>query len=126
MADAKSNYAENLVAQWMLTTNSVTRPTAWYVALFTTDPAEAGSGTEVTGGSYARQSVTFSVTNNTASNTGIITFSSMPAATVTHFGLYDASTSGNLLYYGALTSSRTTQAGDDAEFAVGTLTISEL
>ena len=60
-----SNTFETTVLTWLLTNSAATRPTAWYVALFTSNPAEDASGTEVSGGAYARQSVTFTVSGNT-------------------------------------------------------------
>lgn len=126
MADAKTNYAEALVLDWLLTNSAVTRPTAWYVALFTAAPGETGGGTESTGGSYARQSATFTRSGQTVSNAGVLSFANMPASTITHFAVFDAVTSGNMLYHGPLTASKTLDAGDTAQFAIGALTISEL
>jgi hypothetical protein len=100
----------------LLTNNSATRPTAWYVALFTSNPAEDASGTEVStsGTAYARQSVTFSVSGNTATNTAAIEFPTATASygTVTHVGVFDALTSGNLIAYAALTTSKAIDTGD--------------
>ena len=127
MSNAASNYTENLALKWLLTTNSsgVTRPTAWYVALFTSDPTDAGSGTEVSGTSYARTAVTFSVTDDTATNSGAVTF---PAAggswgTISHIGVYDASTSGNLLFHGAVTTSKQIDSGDTFTISTSNLSI---
>lgn len=109
-----SNNAENLVLQWALTAGAVTRPSAWYVALFTADPTDADTGTEVTGGSYARTAVTFSVTGNAATNTGGVEFPAATASwgTVSHIGVYDASTGGNLIFHSALTTAKTITDGD--------------
>lgn len=111
-----SNTFETTVLTWLLTNSAATRPTAWYVALFTSNPAEDASGTEVstTGTAYARQSVTFSVSGNTASNTAAIEFPTATASygTVTHVGVYDASTAGNLIAYAALTTSKAIDTGD--------------
>jgi hypothetical protein len=122
---AASNYTETLALTWLLTNSSATRPTAWYVALFTSDPTDAGSGTEVSGTNYARQSVSFSVTNDTASNSATVTF---PAAgsnwgTITHVGVYDASSSGNLLFHGAVTTSKAIDTGDTFQITSGNLDI---
>ena len=120
-----------------------TGPATLYVSLFTAAPSDSAAGTEVTGGSYARVAVTSSMANwagtqgagttvassgssGTTSNNGAITF---PAPTAnwgvcTHFGIHDASTAGNLLYWGALTVSKTVNNGDSAPlFAAGALTI---
>ena len=111
-----SNIYETNVLTWLLTADAVTRPTSFYVALFTSNPAEDASGTEVstTGTAYARQSVTFSVSGNTASNTAAIEFPTATASygTVTHVGVYDASTAGNLIAYAALTTSKAIDTGD--------------
>lgn len=109
-----SNTFENRVLTWVFTAGSATRPTSWHVALFTSNPAEDGSGTEVSGGDYARQSATFTVTGNAASNSAAIEFPTATASygTVTHVGIYDASTGGNLIAYAALTSSKAIDTGD--------------
>lgn len=123
---SSSNYTETLALTWLLTTDSATRPTSWYVALFTDDPTDAGTGTEVSGNGYARTAVTFSVSGDTASNTGAVTF---PAAsggswgTISHIGIYDASTSGNLLFHGSLTTSKSVGDGDVFQINTGALDI---
>ena len=111
-----SNTFETTVLTWLLTNSAATRPTAWYVALFTSNPAEDASGTEVstTGTAYARQSVTLSVSGNTATNTAAIEFPTATASygTVTHVGVFDASSAGNLIAYAALTTSKAIDTGD--------------
>jgi len=122
---AASNYTENLGLKFLLTTETATRPTAWYIGLFTSDPTDAGSGTEVSGGSYVRKTVAFSVTDDTASNSATVTFDAATAnwGTITHIGVYDASTSGNLLFHGAVTTSKTIETGDTFQISSGNLTI---
>ena len=111
-----SNSAETLVLNWLLTAGSATRPTAWYLALFTSNPDEDGSGTEVStsGTAYARQTAAFTVSGNTASNTSAIEFPTATASygTVSHVGVYDASTGGNLIAYAALTTAKVIDTGD--------------
>jgi len=111
-----SDTFETRVLTWVFTNGSATRPTAWYLALFTTDPADDASGTEVStsGTAYARQSATFSVTGDTASNTAAIEFPTATASygTVSHVGVFDASTGGNLIAYAALTTSKAIDTGD--------------
>ena len=63
-----SDTFETTVLTWSFTTSSATRPTEWHIALYTASPSDPGGGTEVTGGGYARQAVTFTVSGNTASN----------------------------------------------------------
>lgn len=125
---AASDYLENKVLDHFLGTASTTAPTNVYVALFTADPTDADSGTEVTttGTAYARQTATFSAASSgSTSNSADIEFSQATAnyGTVTHFGIYDASTAGNLLFHGALTSSKTIETGDVFKIASGNLTI---
>lgn len=121
---ALSDYAENKVLDHLTGRAAWTKPTATYLALFTAAPNDAGGGTEATGGSYARQEVTFgAASGGTISNSAAVNFTSMPAGTFTHFGLFDASTTGNLLVHGALTASKTTGAGDTIQFAIGDLDI---
>ena len=111
-----SNTFETHTLQYLFTTASVTRPTAWYIALFTSNPAEDVSGTEVStsGTAYARQSATFTVSGNEATNSAAIEFPTATASygTVTHIGVYDASTGGNLIAYAALTTSKAIDTGD--------------
>lgn len=123
---AMSNYLENALINATLRNTSYTSPAAVYVALFTTDPTDAGSGTEVSGGSYARQAATFGSPSDGASTTSAdIQFPQATGSwgTITHFGVYDASSSGNLLYHGALTASKTIETGDVFKIASGSLTV---
>jgi hypothetical protein len=125
MSNAASNYTENLALKWLLTTDSATRPSAWYVALFTSDPTDAGSGTEVSGTNYARTAVTFTVTDDTATNSGAVTFNAAGSnwGTVSHIGVYNASTSGNLLFHGAVTTAKAIDSGDTFTISTSNLSI---
>lgn len=138
-----SNYLENKVIDWLLRGQSFAPPATVYVALLTAAPNDAGGGTEVSGGSYARQAITSSManwagtqssgsttassgTNGTTSNNNPVTFPSPTAnwGVVTHVAIYDASTSGNLLFYAALNASKTINNGDAApSFAAADLTL---
>lgn len=130
---SKSNYLEDKVNDHVLGGPDFTRPATVYVALFTAAPNDAGGGTEVTGGSYARKDVTNNDTNWPASSSGVkangtdIVFATPTAdwGTVTHFGIFDAVTAGNLLYWGALASSKVVQSGDPTKFPAGDLTVTE-
>lgn len=125
MAGNLSNYLENKLIDHFLGTTSFTAPAAVYVALYTVAPSDAGGGTEVTGGSYARQTATFTASASGAtSNDANIDFTNMPAATVVAIGIHDALTSGNLLLWGTLTTNKTTDAGDTLRIATGDLDIS--
>ena len=123
---ALSNYLENALINATLRNTTYTSPAAPYVGLFITDPTDAGSGTEVSGGSYARQTATFGAPSDGASTTSAdITFPTCTAdwGTVAFFGIYDASTSGNLFYYGALNNSKTIETGDILKIEAGNLTV---
>ena len=122
---AASDYTENLALTWLLTATAATRPSAWYLGLFTSATSDAGGGTEVSGGSYARQSVAFTVSTSTASNSATITFPTASASwgTITHVAVFDASTSGNMLFHGAVTTSKTIDSGDTFQVTSGNLTI---
>jgi len=122
---AASNYTETLALTYLLTASAATRPTAWYVGLFTTSPTDANTGTEVSGTYYARQTVAFTVSGDTASNSATITF---PAAgsnwgTISHIGVYDALTSGNLLFHGSVTTAKSIDTGDTFQISAGNLDI---
>jgi hypothetical protein len=120
---ALSDHAENLLLDWLMTNGAASRPTTWYVALFTAAPNDAGGGTEVSTGGYARQSATFTVTGDTASNSNLIEYTAGGASfgTVTHIGVFDALTTGNLLWHGAMTASKLVEDGDKLEFSVGNI-----
>jgi hypothetical protein len=123
-----SNYGENLVLTWLLTNGSATRPTSWFIALYTVAPGEGGGGTEVSGGSYARQAVTFTVSGTApteASNSVAVEFPTATAnwGTVVAAAIFDASTSGNMLAYANLTTSKTIDSGDVLRFNVGALDV---
>lgn len=120
-----SNTYETLVLQYTFTNASVTRPTAWYLGLFTSAPGEAGGGTEVSGGSYVRKAVTFSVTGDTATNTAAVEWPVATATwgTITHIAVYDALSGGNQIAYAALTNSKTIASGDVLRVPAGDLDI---
>ncbi len=123
-----SNYLEKKLLDHVLTNTAYTSPTKVYLALFTSDPTDAGSGTEVTGGAYARQEITFGTASSpggTSSTTADIVF---PVATanwgiVSHVGIYDASTAGNLLFHGALNTARTINIDNQLVILAGELTV---
>lgn len=120
-----TNDLETRVLQWALTNESPTRPTAWYVGLFTAAPGETGGGTEVSGGSYVRKAVTFTVSGNTASNNAAIEWPTATGSwgTITHVAIFDADTAGNMLVYASLTSSKTISTGDVLRIPSGDLDV---
>ena len=125
MAD-KSTYWRNAVVDTMTSGGSGITAITPYVSLHTADPGLTGAS-EVSGGSYSRTAVTFSAASSGAtSNTGAVTFTSMPAVTVTHVGIWDAASGGNFLYGDALTNgSQVVNAGGSFEFGIGDLDLTE-
>jgi hypothetical protein len=129
---AFSDYMEDKVLNWSLRgTSAGTAPANVYISLHTTATTDAGGGTEVTGSAYARKAVSTTGGFNAPSggstaNTAEIAFTAASGGnwgTVTHFGIWDASTSGNLLYHGPLTASKTVNDGDVFRFAAGALVV---
>jgi hypothetical protein len=123
---ALSNHLENALLDHVLRGNAYTAPGSIHVALFTTDPTDADTGTEVAGNAYARQTVTFDAPSGGATaNSGVVQFAVATGSwgTVTHIGLYDASTGGNLLFHGALTQSRAIGENDQFRIPAGDLTV---
>lgn len=129
---SKSDYLENKMLDHALGTTAFTQPTNQYLALHTANPTDAGSGAELStsGTGYGRIAVDFNAASS-GTATGpdaAIEFTNSSGSSwtqVTHFGVWDASTSGNLLYYGALTTAKTIAAGDTLRFTAGSISISE-
>lgn len=138
---ALSDYLENKIVDHILRATAFTAPATVYVGLLTAAPSDTGGGTEVSGGSYARVGITSATTawngthgtttgassgtDGTIENASAVNFTTPTAGwgTVTHFGVYDASTAGNLLFYAALTTSKTINSGDTVSFAAGALSL---
>jgi len=122
---AFSNYLENKILLHVLSNTAYTSPTTVYLGLHTADPTDAGTGTEVSGGSYARQSFASTISGNAASNTSAIEFPTATASwgTIGWVGVWDNSTGGNLLFHGALTASKTIASGDVFRVPAGDLDI---
>lgn len=125
MPGSATDYLEARIIDHTLGTTTYTKPTGVYIALFTVTPSESGAGTEVTGGSYARQVATFTsaVSTGSATNTALLTFSNMPSCTVVAAAIMDAVTGGNILYYYTLPNAKTYNAGDTATIALGTISV---
>ena len=125
---AKSNYLENKVIDHFLGTSSTSAPSNVYMGLFTSNPTDANSGTEVSGNGYSRQVITFNAASSgSATNSSAETFTASGGnwGTITHFGIFDASSSGNLLYHGALTDDKVIEDGDSLVVASSAITITE-
>jgi len=135
---ASSNYVEDRTLDFWLKANSQssTAPTTVYVALFNTDDStgataellEAGTlTTECTGGGYTRQAVTFgTISNGSVSNSGNLTWTTATDgnwSTITHVAVMDASSAGNVLFYGALDTAREILQDDTFQITSGSLTI---
>ena len=128
-----SDYLEEKILDHVFRLATFTAPTSLYVALFTAAPSDSGGGTEVSGNAYARVQVTndnttWSRTNSTVSNIIAITFAAPSPSTwgtVTHYGVFDAASAGNLIDWGALTNSRSTSVGVALSFSAGLITFSQ-
>lgn len=139
---AMTNYLENKIVDWLFRAQAYSPVATQYIGLFTAAPSDTGGGTEVSGGSYARVAVTSGLTQwagtqaaasttassgtgGTTSNNAAITFPAPTAnwGTVTHVGIFDASSAGNLLFFAAQTPNKTINNGDAApSFAISALT----
>jgi len=123
-----SDYLEDKVLDHVFGGNAYTAPTTLYVALYTVAPSDTGGGTEVSGGAYARQTGAFTVSGTnptTATNSAAIEYPTATAnyGTVVAVGILDASSSGNLLAYSTLDSSKVVSSGDVFRFNAGDLDI---
>jgi hypothetical protein len=130
----KSYTLDNQVINYFTRTQAVVAPSEVWLGLFTVSPGAGGvGGTEVSGGSYARVSVTNPTilfgapVNGVSTNTADIQFATATAGwgTVVAFGLFDALSGGNVLYFASLGTSRAVLNGDTAKLTTGTVTITE-
>jgi len=126
---AASDYLENKVLDHTLGNAAFVQPTV-YIGLFTGSASanlEAGTLTnEVTGGSYARETISFGVASGgTATNDATVTFTTATAdwGTITHVAIMDAASSGNVLFYGAVTDAKEILNGDTFQVSSGNLSI---
>ena len=139
---AFSNYVENKLIDLLLRGQTFTPPSPVYVALFTAAPSDAGGGTEVSGNNYSRASVTASLANwagtqgagTTSASSGTSGQTSNNAAVnfptpsdawgqVTHWAVFDAASSGNMLFWAPLTTPQTISSGNAVGFAIASLTL---
>lgn len=121
---AKSQYLSNKLLSEVLTNVGYTGPTTVYAALFSVDPQQGGI--EFSGGSYARQVVTFSApVSGSTTNTNTPSFVSLPAGSANYVGLYDAISGGNLLYSQLVSNPKTVPAGGSILFAIGSIVVKE-
>jgi len=139
---AMSDYLENKLVDHLFRAQTLAAPATLHIGLLTAAPSDSGGGTEVSGSNYARVAVTSSLANwagtqaaasttassgtaGQTSNNAAITFPTPSGnwGTVSHFGIYDASTGGNLLFWGALTIAKTINQSDTLSFPASSLTI---
>lgn len=119
---ALSTFLANKVLALALNNTAYTPPTQVYMALHEEDPTAAGTGAEISGGSYARQLTAWQVpSGGLTTNITVVTFSGMPASEVSHGSLWDASSGGNMLFYGQFDDTLLVAAGDDLVFDLGIL-----
>lgn len=125
MANNLTNTAEALAMDWLNPALSApTRPTSPLKArLMTADGSDSAAGTEVTGGSYAAQSITFG-SGGAQTNTGAVAFTLMPACTVTGVEIWDSAGSPVRLWWGPLAAPKVVNVGDTFNFAVGAVALS--
>lgn len=121
-----TDYLEQKLLDHVFRSVTYTPPSTVYLAFYTSMPTDSGGGTEVTGGSYARQAVTFAAAvspDGRISNSASAVFTNLPACTVVGCAYVDASTAGNILMYNDLASPRTFLAGDNCTVAIGDLNV---
>jgi hypothetical protein len=147
-----SDFLENKIVDWLFRAQAIgitgasagagTGPANLYIALYTAAPNDAGGGTQVSGNNYSRVTVASSMANwagtqsagstvastgtgGQTSNNGAVTFPTPSGSwgTVSHFGIFDASTGGNLLFHAALADPKAINSGDSVSFAAGALTV---
>jgi hypothetical protein len=129
---AKTHYLSDAVLNEVLRNVEYAQAATVYVALFTTPTDKNGGGTEVSGGGYARQAVTFGapgagVDGRKVANSAEVAFPVATAdwGTITHVAIFDAASGGNMLYQGAMEAAKTINTNDQLKFAVGDLSVEE-
>jgi hypothetical protein len=121
-----TNYLENKLLDHVLRNVSYTSPTTAYVGLFTDAPSDTGSGTEISGNSYARVALSVSTaTSGVVTSSANVTFPQATGdwGTISHLAIFDALTSGNMLMYTELTTSKVIGNGDIFQISSGNLTV---
>lgn len=125
MAGSATNFLENILLNHALGNAANTFSASRWLALYTVAPTDTATGTESTGGSYARKPVTFTSSSvGSSANILDVDFTNMPASTVVAVAVTDAVTTGNILFYSTLVTSRILAAGDTLRVPAGGLTVS--
>ena len=123
---ALSDYAENKILDHILGTSAYTFPSQAYLGLSTGSFGEDNSGTELSGNNYSRVAINFdAASGGTTDNSAAVEFAAATGSwgAVSHFGIFDAASSGNLLIHGAFSSSKTIASGDILKVAAGDLDV---
>jgi|TARA_Y100000033_G_scaffold47993_1_gene54224 hypothetical protein len=123
---AMSDYLENKILDHILGTTAYTAPSTVYVGLATASFNDDASGSELSGNNYSRVAAAFdAAASGTTDNTSAIEFAAATGSwgTVSHFGIFDAASSGNLLIHGAFSASKTITTGDILRIGAGDLDI---
>src|SRR4051812_21850347 len=119
----KSDYLEDKILNHVLRNTAYTSPTTVYMALFTAAPSDAGGGTEVSGNNYSRTAIAFAAPSpsGTVTSSADVTFPTPSGSwgACTHFGIFDAASAGNLLYWGALGQTESPISGNIVKFLAG-------
>ena len=120
-----TNFLETEILDHVFAGAAYTAPSTKYIGLFTAAPGETGGGTEVSGSAYARQTMAFTTSGDTTSNNAAVEFPTATGSwgTITHVGIFDAVTSGNLMVYATLTASKAIASGDVFRVPSGDLDI---
>ena len=122
-----SDYAENAILNYILRNTGTPTTVTVCIALYTTDPTDADTGTEVSTGGYVRQSMAFdAASGGSCSNSSLVSFTASGASwgSITHVAIFDASTVGNMLYHSPMDTARTVNDGDTIEFAAASVACS--
>jgi hypothetical protein len=123
-----SNYLENATMGYLFNGAALSQPVTW-VSLFTTDPTESGSGTEVsttaTGYNRIRSTGWTAASSGYIYNSTVVQYSTATGSwgTIQYFAVHDSSTAGNMLAYSSLTTSKTVAVGDSVAFSTGAISI---
>tara|TARA_B100000809_G_C14682802_1_gene367539 strand:- start:149 stop:529 length:381 start_codon:yes stop_codon:yes gene_type:complete len=120
-----TNFLETEILDHVFAGAAYTAPSTKYIGLFTAAPGETGGGTEVSGSAYARQTMAFATSGDTTSNSSAVEFPTATGSwgTITHVGIFDAVSSGNLMVYATLTASKAITTGDVFRVPSGDLDI---
>ena len=120
-----TNFLETEILDHVFAGAAYTAPSAHYIALYTAAPGETGGGTELSGSAYARRPVVFATSGATTSNNAAVEWATATGSwgTITHVGVFDAATSGNLMAYAALSASKAIATGDVFRVPSGDLDI---